>query len=324
MIQPDTPEVTISIVNSGNRELVGNCLSSIYENTNETSFEIVIVDNCSGDGSVEMLRERFPEVKQLFNTERKGFSANHNQVMRVARGRWVLLLNDDTLVMPGAIDKMAAHMRGNPEIGLLGCRIENPDGSLQISCFRPPSLTELFCDAFLLSNLLPWFTVTGGYRKWPHDSLREVPFVSGAAMLFPREIINTVGYLDERFVIYAEDADWSKRIRDAGLKVVFMPDARIIHFGGSSVGLPGYDAFHNSHRSRVLYFLKHSGPLAVGVAAALDIIGAAIRVLFMSAAYPFAFSRRKIVGERIIYFARRIAWYLATPLKSLDRRPGGR
>ncbi|MEW6200914.1 MAG: glycosyltransferase family 2 protein [bacterium] len=305
-----TPDLTISIVNSNNRSLLEPCLRSIYEGTKETAFEIIVTDNCSEDGSVDVVRDKFPGVQLILNTGRKGFSTNHNRAMCEARGRWIVLLNDDTVVLPGCFDRMANFIKGHSDIGVLGCKILNPDMSLQRSCYRLPTLSVLFFDTFFLSSIFSGVTYIGGYKRWDHNAVREVPFVSGAAMMFPRDVIERAGYLDERFYTYSEDADLCKRVREAGWKVVFFPEAQIIHYGGGAAQVEGYSAFDNFHRSQILYFRKHYGLYSIPLVYLLDLVGAFFRLPIFTIIYILIPSMRERCKERISFFRRRILWYL--------------
>lgn len=310
MSEITAPLLTISIATCGNLDALTGCLSSIYGGGAETEFEVIVIDNATGTAAA-MVSGRFPSVKLIVNESPMGFAANHNQALRIARGEFILLLNDDTVVRPGAIDAMVERMERTPEAGLLGCRLENPDGTLQVSCFRSPGPTEVFFDNFFVSSMFSGLVVTGGFKKWAHDCYREVPFVSGAAMMARREAYERVGGLDENFYTYYEDGDWCRRFARAGWRVVFEPAAVIMHYGGGSGNMPGYSAFDNFHRSRRLYFRKHYGALCAAAVAAMDVAGAAMRVAAWSAALPFVSAGTKgKLKEKIGFFSKRIGWYL--------------
>lgn len=269
-----------------------------------------MVDNCSNDGSVEMIREHFPSVILLENREPAGFSANHNRALRIMNGRYVVLLNDDTEALPGCFDRMHGYMERNPDAGCLGCRILNPDGTLQQSVHRMPSLWVLFCHAFFLNRLLPGLHATGGYNGWPHDAERSVPFVVGACMMFPSRLLLDIGLLDEDYYIYSEDADLCMRVLGAGKKVVFFPGAEIIHHGGASMKKVGDFAFHNFYRSKMIFFRKHRGVHTLPFVALLDFAGAVNRVAVLSILNLFLPQSRKTNEKRLYYFKKVIDWYL--------------
>jgi len=302
-------DLTISIANDNNRDLLDRCLASIKETTLRTSYEIIVVDNFSKDGSLEMLSSKHPDVKVIANRRRMGFSSNHNQALRVMNGKAALILNDDTEMRPGCIDAMFSFLNAAPETGILGCRVLNADGSLQQSCYRMPSLSVLFFDAFFISSLLPGFRLTGGFKKWPHDSTREVPFMIGACLMLPKKALDAIGLLDERFVIYAEDADLCKRVTDAGFKAVFIHSAEMVHHGGATMKRVSDFSFRHFYRSMDLFFEKHYGAWALPLVAALNIAGALNRIAAWGALSLFSTSARKKLAPKISYFGKVLKYY---------------
>ncbi len=302
-------DLTISIISNNNRALIKRCLETIYENTKLVSFEIIVVDNCSRDGSAEMIRNNFPGVRLIENSEPDGFSANHNRALRVMSGRYVVILNDDTEVLPGCFDKMYDFMKSNPDVGCLGCRILCPDGSLQQSVYRMPTLSVLFYHAFFLNSIFPNSIRIASYRNWPHNTETDVSFVIGACMMFPSELIRNIGLLDDTYYIYFEDADICKKVLDAGRRVVFFPGAEIIHHGGASMKQVGEIALHNAYRSKLIFYRKHYGAHTLPLVAALDVIGAANRIAAWSLLKIIQPGQRKHYDERIGYFKRVVKWY---------------
>lgn len=230
--------VSIIIVNWNTSQITCDCLRSVYEQAFDIDFEVILVDNASSDDSVEVIKKEFPQVVLIANSENRGFAAANNQGMAIARGKYVLLLNSDTVVLDHAIEKTIAFADQHPEAGVIGCRALNQDMSLQPSCFMYPSLLNMFISASYLNKLFPQSQFFGRERMtyWSHDSLREVETVMGAFMLVRREAIGQVGEMDESFFMYAEEADWCYRFNKAGWKVLFTPDSEIIHLGGQSSG----------------------------------------------------------------------------------------
>lgn len=305
------PDLTISIVNTNNRGLLDRCLGTIYETTKKISFEVFVVDNACSDGSADMVREKYPGVKLLLNSERKGFTANHNQVLRAMNGDYVLLLNEDTEIGAGCLDEMLEYLEEHPDVGALGCRILNPDGSAQNSIHRIPTLGALFSHALMLSYLFPRSIRLAGYKKWGYDEIREVPFMIGAILMLPRRVIDKIGLLDEQFFLYMDDPDLCKRVRDAGWKVVFYPNVEIMHYGGVEMARMSDRAFHNSFRSMHFFFKKHYGAWTLPFMYLSNITGAAARILIWSAVKFVRPGKRAAYSERIDYFKRVIAWHLA-------------
>lgn len=231
-------DLTISIVNINLKDMLRDCLKSIYENTREVDFEVYVVDNASTDDSVEMVRSEFPGVKLILVDTVQGFAANHNQVLRVGLGRYLLILNNDTVVMPGAFDCIVEFMDEHPEAGAVGGKLLNADGSIQSSCWRGfPSISAAFIDAFYLGKLMPSnkFVQRFEIPLFELNKVLEVDHLSGACLAVRREVLDQVGLLDESYFIFLEETDWCYRIRKAGWKISWIPDAQVVHYGGQTV-----------------------------------------------------------------------------------------
>jgi GT2 family glycosyltransferase len=304
-------DLSVSIVNHNNRELLDGCLASVYEGTSGLAFEVIVIDNASDDGSAAMAREKYPRAILIENKERLGFAANQNQGIRRASGEFVVLLNNDTIVRAGAFEKLVGFMRANPRSGLAGPRLLNPDGFVQESCYRTPTLGVLFYDATFISFLFPNNPVFGGYKRWAHDAVREVPSISGACIAARRAAVDEVGLLDERFFMYFEDHDWCLRFRRAGWKIQFVPDAQVVHYGGGSEGHFGHDRFDTFYRGMNLFYAKHYGRASLAAVALLNVTGAALRIAGWGALSIFGRTFRERYEARAPYFKRRIAWYLS-------------
>ena len=230
------PVVSIIVVNWNTRELLRGCLASVYEHTRVLSFEVIVIDNGSEDGSQEMVREEFGEVRLIANENNHGFAAANNQGMAAARGKYVLLLNSDTVVLDAAIEKTVAFAEAHPEAAVTGCRVLNEDRTLQQTCFMYPSLLNLILSSSYLYKLFPRSRFFGRERMtwWDRNDEREVEVVTGCYMLVRREAIDQIGTMDEQFFMYAEETDWCYRFAKAGWKCLFTPVAQIVHLGGGS------------------------------------------------------------------------------------------
>ena len=232
-------DLVISIVNHNNRRLLGPFLSSILAETRHLSFMIYVVDNASRDGSAAMVAEMFPQVTLIRNANPQGFAANHNQVLRRAKGRYYVLLNDDMLLIDNAFHQMVRFMDVHAEVGAVGCKLLKQDGTTQRSAWVGfPSPRALFIDLFYLSRLFPGL---GSIRKSEvviRDSTHpiEVDHLSGACLLVRQQVLQQVGLLDESFFMYLEETDWCYRIRRHGWKIYWMPKAKMLHYGQQSVG----------------------------------------------------------------------------------------
>jgi GT2 family glycosyltransferase len=229
-------DVSIIIVAWNVRELLGNCLRSVFRETHGLEYEVIYVDNGSVDGSVEMVRREFPQTRLLENKENRGFIKANNQGIEIAQGRYVLLLNSDTLVLDNAIAKTVAWADQHPEAAVVGCQVLNPDRTVQENCFRFYSTLNMLWDVLWLSRAFPKHPVFGrkSYGGWDFNSVREVDVVVGCFSLVRMAAIRQVGVMDERFFVYGDDIDWCYRFVKAGWKVFFAPVGQIIHYGGQT------------------------------------------------------------------------------------------
>jgi len=229
-------DVSIVIVAWNVRELLYDCMKSVYEQTNGISFEVIYVDNGSKDGSVEMVKKEFPDVRIIENERNEGFIRANNQAIEVAQGRYVLLLNSDTVVLDNAIEKTVTFADAHPEAAVIGCRVLNPDMTLQRSCFMYPSILNMFLAATYLYKIFPKNRFLGreDMTWWDYDDAREVETICGCFSLVRSEAISQVGLMDERYFMYADDPDWCYRFKKSGWKIMFTSGARIIHLGGQN------------------------------------------------------------------------------------------
>jgi GT2 family glycosyltransferase len=230
-------ELSIVVVTYQCKHQARACLTSIFKATERVSFEVVVLDNASDDGTTEMIRADFPQVRLLALNENIGFAAGVNRATDVARGEYLLLLNPDTVVHRGAIERLVAFARSHPEHGIYGGRTLNPDGSINPgSCWGRPTVWSLVCFASMLSTA---FKRSGLFDpeslgRWERDSVREVDIVTGCLLLTPRAVWNELGGFDPRFFMYGEDADLALRAGKAGFRPIITPDAVITHEVGAS------------------------------------------------------------------------------------------
>ena len=255
------PDISICIVNLNAREYLRNCLRSIPQAAQNLSSEVIVVDNSSTDGSAQMVREDFATIKLITNNQNLGYSRPMNQAMRAATGKYLIQLNPDTLPHPFAFDKLYQFMEANPSIGICSPKVLNRDGSLQLQCrrsaARPWDTITYFSG---LSRLFPTSRTFAGYLMTylPENQIAEVQAVSGSCMFIRRAVIEQIGYLDENFFAYQEDADYCYRARQAGWKIYYYPFAEVTHFGGQGGSrTEPYRAIMEWHRSYFLYYRKH-------------------------------------------------------------------
>lgn len=257
------PDISIVIVSWNTLALLRDCLQSIYDETTKHSFEIFVVDNHSPDGSAEMVENEFPEVKLIANQQNVGFAPANNQALEQARGTYVMLLNPDTLVKDGAIDKMLDYAEANQDkkLGILTCKLLNGDGSLQRSVNRFYSFWRSFIENRFFASLFGKMGIQSKFfmSYWEHDSLKEIDWAFGAVMLFHRDLMEEIGILDDRFYIYAEEVDYYMRAKKAGYTSLFLPDIEIVHFGSSSARQRRSAMFIQNYKSFYLFLRKHYG-----------------------------------------------------------------
>lgn len=252
--------LSICILTLNARDYLRACLHSIEARTH-LPYEIIVVDNGSTDGVGEMLAAEFPQVQFIPGTHNEGFTRPMNRAMRRAQGDYVVLLNPDTLVHEAAFDVLVSFMQQHPKVGICGPKVLNPDGTLQGPCRRGESRPWAVLSYFLrLYRLFPHSPFFGGYllNHLPEDEIARVDGVSGSCMLIRRPVIEQIGYLDEDFFAYQEDADYCFRARQAGWEVYYVPTARVTHYGGQggSSAQPR-TALIAWHRSYYLYYRKH-------------------------------------------------------------------
>ena len=223
--------------------------------------ETIVVDHGSSDGTVELVRERFPEAR-LIQQENKGLGGGSNAGMRVASGDYFLLLNSDAWALGDGVERLVAFAEEHPEAAVVGPRLLNPDGSLQRSVRGDPTLWRLATEYFFLRKLAPRSRALNAFygAGFAHDEVREAEFVMGSVMLVRREAADTVGLFDEDFFMFSEETDWLYRFRQAGWKVLFTPSAEFVHVGGATTRQNWGPMFREQIRGHVRFLAKHQGP----------------------------------------------------------------
>jgi N-acetylglucosaminyl-diphospho-decaprenol L-rhamnosyltransferase len=253
--------LSIIIVNWNTCSLLEECLASIYRCPPEVSFEVWVVDNASTDGSLKMLRDCFPQVNLISNSENPGFARANNQGIQQSSGDFVLLLNPDTYVKPQALDHLVRFLEANPAAGGVGARLLNPDQSLQVSCYPTPTLVREFWRLFHLDLLKPYAVYP--MQEWDLNEPREVDILMGACLLLRRQTFEQIGLLDEDYFIYSEEVDLCYRVRQSGWCLYWVPRAEVVHYGGQSTRQVAEAMFLQLYHGKILYFRKHHSWLSV-------------------------------------------------------------
>lgn len=306
-----SPKLSISIVHHQGLQMLQDCLRSIYQNSKDLNFdfEVIVVDNVSTDGAVEMMTRDFPQVQVIKNTERHGFGHNQNTGIKACKGEYIFVYNDDTLLHENALRLLCDFLDHNSKVGLVGPRLVNPDGSLQLSCYKFPAPWRYIWENLLLSAAFPDSTVFGDYRKWPHDTVREVDFVIGAAMLVRRAVIEQVGLFDELFFMYAEETDWQIRIRKAGWQIMLCPESVVTHLGGQSSEGTKDRQFCEFNTSAVKLIKKHYGGVGALVQRVAMIFGSLFRISIWSVVFVIQPSKRQTAEKNIKNWSRLLKWW---------------
>ncbi|MBN2455617.1 MAG: glycosyltransferase family 2 protein [Sedimentisphaerales bacterium] len=256
-------DISIIIVNWNTCDYLRDCLQSVYEQTKDICFEVIVIDNASTDGSATMVKEKFPQTILLENSENRGFAAANNQGMVIADGRYVLLLNPDTIVVDRAIKKTMDFADLHPDVGMVGCQVLENETKIQRTCFAFPSLCNLILQKAGLRRLFPRSCFFGRVNMgwWDRKTERDVDVVSGMFMLVRHEAIEQVGLMDEDYFVYAEETDWCFRFWQAGWRRVFTPAGRIIHRdgGNKSTDNARVKMYVQLQKSMMIFYRKNRG-----------------------------------------------------------------
>jgi GT2 family glycosyltransferase len=264
-------KLSIVTVSWNVKEALINCLRSIEENRPCDEYEVIVIDNASKDGTVEAIRRDFPEVKLVINTENRGFAAANNEGIQESRGQYILFLNPDTIVHPCSLDILVKFMDDNADVGACGPKLLNADGTTQPSARRFPTFRgSLYCHtAFRFLGIF-----RGQYKNWlmkdfDYERSMDVDQLMGAALMVRSSVIGQVGRMDERFFIYYEEVDLCYRIKQAGWRIVFLPQAVIGHLGGQSTAQVPVKRRIIMLTSLLSFFRKHRGRLSTSMFSAV-------------------------------------------------------
>jgi len=274
--------LSIVVVSFNTVEYLTRCIDFIRKNPPTVSFEIFIVDNNSKDNSTEIVKEYYPEVKLIENSENFGFSYANNQAIVRSRGKYILILNPDTVVTKGAIDQLVNYMEENPSTGAAGAKMLNFDGSMQYSCRRFPTIFNVFFGRqSVFMRFLPYNRISRKYLMMDNDYSRniETDWVFGASMILRRRALEEVGIFDEDYFIFVEDTDLCYRMREKGWKVYFVADAVIFHHLGVTREKFWKTTVLNHNIGMFKFFRKHYNP-NVFLQAVLY-MGLSLRLLFL-------------------------------------------
>lgn len=277
-------DVSVCIVNWKTKDLLADCITSIMDRTSGVSYQIIVVDNNSSDGSVEMVKQEFPNCKLIVSKKNLGFSKGNNLGLREATGKYIFFLNPDTILKTNALYGMFQVLEAHENIGAVGCKLLNAVDSIQYTCARTyPTLLNQLCDLMLLNRLFPKFklfsTIEIGY--WDHLDSREIDCLSGACIFARKDIIDIIKGFDAHFFMYAEDVDLCYRIKKAGWKLYYLASEEIYHLEGQSSKKKRQKYFSAiaQRESNHYFFHKHFGKLYAWMYTIIIAFGSSFRIL---------------------------------------------
>ncbi len=253
-------DLSIITVSWNVRELLRDCIQSVDAGRGDLNLEMIVVDSASSDGSPDMVEREFPWVILIRSNENLGFPRGNNLGIRQASGRHILLLNPDTVIIEDALPAMVQHLEQHLDVGGLGAQLLNPNGTIQSSRRRFPNFLTAIFESTWLENIAPE-SITRNYfaLDLADDIESDVDWVTGACLMVPKRVIDHVGLLDEGFFMYSEELDWCRRIKDAGWRVVYFPQARIMHHVGKSSEQAVTARHINFQQAKLRYFRKYYG-----------------------------------------------------------------
>jgi GT2 family glycosyltransferase len=253
-------DLSIITVSWNVRELLRSCLQSVASGRGQLNIEMIVVDSASSDGSPEMVRQDFPWVKLIASKENLGFPRGNNKGIERANGKHILLLNPDTIIMGDALTTMVDYLDQHLDVGGLGPQLLNQDGSIQSSRRRFPTFLTAIFESTWLEDMAP-ASITRHYyaQDLPDDQPADVDWVIGACLMVPRRVVDRVGLLDEGYFMYSEELDWCRRIVDNGWRIVYLPQAKVVHYFGKSSEQAVTNRHINFQRAKLRYFRKYHG-----------------------------------------------------------------
>lgn len=259
-------DLSVIIVSWNVRDLLRACLRSVRQDLSQSSRsgEIIVVDNASGDGTVEMVRVEFPDVRLIANRENAGFTRGNNQALAQSQGRYLFLLNPDTELHPGALCALAEYAQAHPRAGIIGPRLVYGDGSAQSSRRRFPTFATSLLESTKLQQWFPRNRVLTRYYMLDtsDDATMPVDWINGSAMFVRREVYDQVGGFDEGFFMYSEELDWCYRARQVGWEIVYLPAAQVTHHEARSSDQVVAQRDIYFHSSKIRFFRKYHGASA--------------------------------------------------------------
>jgi GT2 family glycosyltransferase len=297
-------DVTVCVVNWNTSSLLHACLLSVLGLETELDVEVIVVDNASDDGSVSMVRESLPQVTLIENDTNLGFAKANNQAIRQSSGEYILLLNSDTqFIEQDTLDRMVSQLTARPDAGVIAPQLLNPDGSIQRSVRKFPTIWGVFCHFSGIARVFRTSPLFNDYlmEYWDHNELAEVEQPMGACLLIRREVLEEVGLLSEEFFMYYEDVEFCWRVVQRGWSILFSPDAKVLHHGGCSASLVAGSHLYERGKNLVKFMrlCYQDDPSRMSwVKLALG-LGVALRLLYYWSVRFFSRPGRRVYGPML-------------------------
>lgn len=305
-------DISVVVVSWNSKDLLAECLHSVYRDKTQCELECIVVDNASSDGGPNLVRSLFPKAKLIINKENYGFAKANNIGISISRGKYICLMNSDAIALPGCFDSICNYLDCNENVGILGPKVFNTDFTLQPSCREFPTVWKNICRAFALDKVFPSSGLLGGYfmGSWSHDTVKEVDYLSGCFLVARKDAINSTGYLDEKFFFYAEDKDWCKRFWENGWKVVYYPQAKVVHHlgGSSNKNLEKY--YLQEIKANLQYYAKHHKKWDQRVNYLILILHQIVRIYGSLLKFVFIFNKTDQISKTLNKSLFAINWLL--------------
>lgn len=287
-------DLSIIIVNWNAKKFLADCLRSVYENTKDIIFEIIVVDNASNDGSAEMVQKEFPHVILIENKENLGFNAANNRGIKISKGRHILILNPDTIVLGGALNQMMKFMDDNKDTGALGCKILNSDKTVHFYFRKVPTLKKE-----IIKLLFPKLVSLKEKRVDPQDyeTIHQVEILSGCCMMIRKDVFNKIGLLDERFFMYEDDVDLCYQIKKNNWKIYYIPSAEVVHYGKQSTNQCKAAMTIESYRSTYKLFEKIYGNFSSYSFKCSAVLISSLKVMSYLLIYILSANKKEIIQK---------------------------
>jgi len=287
------PDLSIVIPTWNNKPVLRDCLQSVFDSEPKVAVQIIVVDNGSADQTCEFLAERYPEVSVVRNEKNLGFARACNQGIRISDARYILLLNNDTKVQGGTLERLVSFMDAHPAAGMASPKLLNTDGSLQMSaCMDYTNLKYALLGGFQLPFPLNRFIRPMAMPAEDYDRVQEVAWVAGTCMIVRKEILSEVGLLDENIFMYIEDMEWCYRLRKEGWKIFFVPDTGVVHLKHHSSQHQLEEVFKQDYVSKRYFIRKHRSRKAAAFFTLFTLTGSMIKLPVQIAILPFQNTQR--------------------------------